>query len=83
MNYRANNEKSENFVKIVNCQVALTETIDLQRLLFLFYRKNHLVIVLMVSIQLLLSSCRTHHGEFFPFPRIHSYLHLSLWLLHN
>ena len=37
----------------------------------------------MVSTQLLLSSCRTHHGEFFPFPRILPYLHLSLRLLHN
>ena len=37
----------------------------------------------MVSTQLLLSSCRTHHGEFFLFPRILPYLHLSLRLLHN
>ena len=83
MNYRANNEKSENIVRTVNHLVALTEAIDLQRLPFLFYIKNHLVIVLMVSTQLLLSSCRTHHGEFFPFPRILPYLHLSLRLLHN
>ena len=48
MNYRANNEKSENFVKIVNYLVILTKVIDLQRLPFLFYMKNHLVIVLMV-----------------------------------
>ena len=39
------------FVKTVNCQVVCMETLDLQRLLFLFYRKNHLVIVLMVHIQ--------------------------------
>ena len=71
------------FAKTVNCQVVCIETLDLQRLPFLFYRKNHLVIVLMVSTQLLLSSCRTHHGEFFPFPRILPYLHLSLRLLHN
>ena len=50
MNYRANNEKSENIVKTVNHLVALAKTIDLQRLSFLFYRKNHLVIVLMVLL---------------------------------
>ena len=48
MNYRANNEKSENIVRTVNNLVALTKAIDLQRLPFLFYMKNHLVIVLMV-----------------------------------
>ena len=48
MNYRANNEKSENIVRTVNHLVALTKAIDLQRLPFLFYMKNHLVIVLMV-----------------------------------
>ena len=48
MNYRANNEKSKNFVKTVNHLVALAKAIDLQRLSFLFYKKNHLVIVLMV-----------------------------------
>ena len=50
MNYRANNEKSKNFVKTVNHLVALAKAIDLQRLPFLFYKKNHLVIVLMVLL---------------------------------
>ena len=40
MNYRANNEKSKNFVKTVNHLVTLAKAIDLQRLSFLFYKKK-------------------------------------------
>ena len=50
MNYRANNEKSENIVRTVNHLAALAKAPDLQRLPFLFYSKNHLVIVLMVLL---------------------------------
>ncbi len=53
MNYRANNEKSKNFVKTVNHLVAFTEALDLQRLPFLIYSKNHLVIVWMVLLYVL------------------------------
>ena len=64
MNYRANNEKSENIVKTVNHLVALAKTIGLQRLLFLFYRKNHLVIVLMVLLcSMLICETPSHKSE--------------------
>jgi hypothetical protein len=64
MNYRANNEKSKNFVKIVNHLVALAKAIDLQRLSFLFYKKNHLVIVLMVLLcSMLICETPSHKSE--------------------
>ena len=56
MNYRANNEKSKNFVKTVNHLVAFTEALDLQRLPFLIYSKNHLVIVWMVLLYVSVSA---------------------------
>ena len=64
MNYRANNEKSKNIVKIVNHLVALAKAIDLQRLSFLFYKKNHLVIVLMVLLcSMLICETPSHKSE--------------------
>ena len=64
MNYRANNEKSKNFVKTVNHLVVLTKAIDLQRLSFLFYKKNHLVIVLMVLLcSMLICETPSHKSE--------------------
>ena len=64
MNYRANNEKSKNFVKIVNHLVAIAKAIDLQRLSFLFYKKNHLVIVLMVLLcSMLICETPSHKSE--------------------
>ena len=64
MNYRANNEKSKNIVKIVNHLVALAKAIDLQGLSFLFYKKNHLVIVLMVLLcSMLICETPSHKSE--------------------
>ena len=64
MNYRANNEKSKNIVKIVNHLVAIAKAIDLQRLSFLFYRKNHLIIVLMVLLcSMLICETPSHKSE--------------------
>ena len=64
MNYRANNEKSKNIVKIVNHLVAIAKAIDLQRLSFLFYKKNHLVIVLMVLLcSMLICETPSHKSE--------------------
>lgn len=64
MNYRANNEKSKNFVKAVNHLVAIAKAIDLQRLSFLFYKKNHLVIVLMVLLcSMLICETPSHKSE--------------------
>ena len=64
MNYRANNEKSKNFVKTVNHLVAIAKAIDLQRLSFLFYKKNHLVIVLMVLLcSMLICETPSHKSE--------------------
>lgn len=64
MNYRANNEKSKKIVKIVNHLVALAKAIDLQRLSFLFYKKNHLVIVLMVLLcSMLICETPSHKSE--------------------
>ena len=48
INHCANNEKIKIFAKTVNHLVVCVETSDLQRLQFLIYSKNHLVIVLMV-----------------------------------
>ena len=64
MNYRTNNEKSKNIVKTVNHLVAIAKAIDLQRLSFLFYRKNHLVIVLMVLLcSMLICETPSHKSE--------------------
>ena len=59
-----NNEKSKNIVKIVNHLVAIAKVIDLQRLSFLFYKKNHLVIVLMVLLcSMLICETPSHKSE--------------------
>lgn len=59
-----NNEKSKNIVKTVNHLVAIAKAIDLQRLSFLFYRKNHLVIVLMVLLcSMLICETPSHKSE--------------------
>ena len=64
MNYRANNEKSKNFVKTVSHLVVIAKAIDLQRLSFLFYKKSHLVIVLMVLLcSMLICETPSHKSE--------------------